>query len=322
MEFERRLSGLELRAEGRRLSGVVMKYGDVSPSHRERFEPGALRMADSLHLDLFHDPERAIAWAPGGGLVLANGRDALTMHAELPPIPAADRALAEIKAGRVDGLSCEFRAVRERQDAGIRVIEDAILFGIAIVKAPSYGGSRVEARRRSGRTMRARIPAEETVACECAGQDTRWARVIQPAMEKMWADSFAGGTKAVVGAYLENYGTPIASTARGTLRGRIRGVGGYEVDIDLPDSEAGRALLAAWEDSGLVVRPFIADQTSVVVDGVREVTGGRLRAFIVSSTDAREGWPPPSIIATEGEAAVDDLASASAPRLRRVPRWL
>ena len=315
MEFERRYSA-ELRAEGRRLSGTVMRYGDVSPSHRERFEPGSLRMAESVHLDLHHDVERAVAWHPGGGLALANGRDVLTMRAELPPIPAADRALAEIKAGRVDGLSVEFRAVREREESGIRVIEDAILSGIGIVRSPSYDGARVEARKRSGRTMRARIPTDETVACECAGQDTRWARVIEPAMEKMWKDSFTEGTKAVVGAYLENYQTPIASTARGTLRGRIRGVGGYEVDIDLPDSEAGRALLAAWEDSGLVVRPFIADQQSVIVDGVREITGGRLRALILTSSDAREGWPEPEIVATP-----DELASADAPRVRRIRLW-
>ena len=158
MEFERRVSGTEIRAEGRRLSGVVMRYGDVSPSHRERFEPGALRMAESVHLDLHHDVERAVAWHPGGGLALANGRGELRMTAELPPIPAADRALADVKAGRVDGLSVEFRAVKERRDGDIRVIEVAVLSGIAIVKAPSYGGSRVEARRRSGRTLRATIP--------------------------------------------------------------------------------------------------------------------------------------------------------------------
>ena len=313
MEFERRYTA-ELRAEGRKLSGTVMRYGDISPSHRERFEAGSLRMAESVHLDLHHDVERAVAWYPGGGLTLDNGRGALTMRAELPPIPAADRALAEIRAGKVDGLSVEFRAVRERRDSGIRVVEDAVLSGIGIVRAPSYGGSRVEARRRSGRRMRASIPAGETVACECAGEDSRWARVIQPAMEKMWRESFEEGTKAVVGAYLENYQTPIASTARGTLRGRVRGIAGYEVDIDIPDSEAGRALLSAWEDSGLVVRPFIADQTAVMIDGVREITDGRLRALILTSTDAREGWPDPEIVASE----VDDLAHASAPRKRRL----
>ena len=111
MTAERRPAATELRVEGRKLSGVVMNYGEVSPSHRERFEPGSLRMAESVHLDLHHDIERAVAWHPGGGLTLDNGRDALTMRAELPPIPAADRALDEIRSGAVRGLSVEFRPV-------------------------------------------------------------------------------------------------------------------------------------------------------------------------------------------------------------------
>ena len=213
--MERRTFGTEVRAEGRRLSGVVLSYGDVSPSHRERFEPGSLRLADAVHLDLYHDIERAVAWHPGGGLELRQDRKALSMVATLPPIPAADRALEEVRSGRTTGLSVEFVARREKREGQIRVIEDAELSGIGLVRNPSYQQSQVEARRRSGRTMRARIPADETVACECAGQDTRWARVIEPAMEKMWKDSFTEGTKAVVGAYLENYQTPIASRPRG-----------------------------------------------------------------------------------------------------------
>ena len=39
MEFERLATGTEIRAEGRKLSGVIMKYGDISLSHKERFEP-------------------------------------------------------------------------------------------------------------------------------------------------------------------------------------------------------------------------------------------------------------------------------------------
>ena len=68
---ERRAALGEIRVEGRRLSGVVMRYGEVSPSHKERFEPGSLRMADTVHLDLNHDRERAVAWHPGGGLELS-----------------------------------------------------------------------------------------------------------------------------------------------------------------------------------------------------------------------------------------------------------
>ena len=77
------LPDCEVRAEGRRrLVGTVMKYGTISPSHRERFNPGALRLADVVHLDLFHDEERAVAWYPGGGLELLADNTAVTMIAK------------------------------------------------------------------------------------------------------------------------------------------------------------------------------------------------------------------------------------------------
>ena len=148
---ERRAALGEIRVEGRRLSGIVMKYGETSPSHRERFAPGAIRMAATVHLDLAHDRERVIAFMPDGGLELAGGDDALELVAELPAIPAADRALEEIRTGKTTGLSVEFRAVKESRDGDVRVIEDAILSGIGLVSAPSYGGARVEARARRRR---------------------------------------------------------------------------------------------------------------------------------------------------------------------------
>ena len=150
--LERRHGG-ELRAEGRRLSGTVLAFGDISPSHRERFEAGAFSMAEVVHLDLFHDVERAVAWQPGGGLVLRQDRAALSLVAELPPIPAADRALALVREGQATGLSVEFQSVRERMEDELRVIEEATLTGIGIVRSPSYGGSRVEARSRERRRL-------------------------------------------------------------------------------------------------------------------------------------------------------------------------
>ena len=150
-EVERRAALGEIRVEGRKLTGVVLRYGEVSPSHRERFEPGAMRLADAVHLDLYHDRERVIAFHPGGGLEIAEGHSALELVADLPQIPAADRALEEIRAGSTTGLSVEFRAVKERREAGIRVIEEAVLSGVALVRSPSYLGSRVEARHRRRR---------------------------------------------------------------------------------------------------------------------------------------------------------------------------
>ena len=152
---ERRAALGEIRVEGRKLTGTVMRYGEVSPSHKERFEPGSLRMADAVHLDLNHDKERAVAWFPGGGLELRDEDGAMILSAELPPIPAADRALEEIRSGKMAGLSVEFRAVKESRSEGVRVIEEALLEGVGLVERPSYTGSRIEARaRKHGRFPR------------------------------------------------------------------------------------------------------------------------------------------------------------------------
>ena len=150
-ELERRAALGEIRVEGRKLTGTVMRYGEVSPSHKERFEPGSLRMAGPVHLDLAHDRERVIAYHPGGGLELVDGDGSLELTAELPPIPAADRALDDIRAGKANGLSVEFRAVKESRVDGVRVIEEAELRGVGIVTRPSYEGARVEARNRRRR---------------------------------------------------------------------------------------------------------------------------------------------------------------------------
>ena len=136
----------EVRAEGRQVSGVLLRYGETSPSHRERFAPGALAWEGPLALNLDHDPERAIAWLPDGGLELRANAAGVELVAVLPPIPAADRALAEIRAGERTGLSVEFHAERETRADGVRVIEAARLVGAGLVRSPSYPGSRIEAR--------------------------------------------------------------------------------------------------------------------------------------------------------------------------------
>ena len=306
--LERRAAAREIRIEGRRLSGIVMAFGDVSPTHQERFEPGSLRF-EAVPLNLFHDPERAAAWHPGGGLELRQDASALRMVAELPPIPAADRALAEVLSGRASGLSIEFLAESERREAGIRVVEAAQLVGIGLVRDPSYGQSRVEARGRSGFKMKAAVPPGKRVSCECASAKCKWAEVIPEAMEQMFDKVFKEHAQTAV-AVFDSYSAPLASTARDTLRGSFAG-GIGRVEIDLPDSDSGRAVRAAAEDSGVIVRPFFADVQSEIVDDTEVIRGGRLRALIVSPTDAREGWPEPEIVGPD----------TPAPR-RRARLWL
>ena len=319
--IERRTGG-ELRAEGRRLSGTVMAFGDVSPSHRERFEAGAFRFADAVPLNLHHDPERAVAWQPGGGLELRQDRAALTMTANLPPIPAADRALAMVRAGQASGLSIEFRAVRERHEDGLRVVEAATLTGIGIVRSPSYGGSRVEARARSGRTLRASIPYDRELACECIRQSGPGSGGLCVPIVKFNAVAGEFMARAIASpdgevlAVFKDYSRPLGSARRGTLRASS-GAAGLDLEIDLPTGEAGDTTVSASETAGVIARPLVDYDRSEFTDTEtgRVVERPFLRAVLIGSTDAREGWPD-ARIDYEGERA----EARSRPCRRRV--WL
>ena len=109
-----------------------------------------MRAAPVVHLNIGHDRERAIAWLPDGGLELRDDETALLLTADLPPIPAADRALDEVRSGAVGGLSVEFRAVQETVVAGIRVIQEAILSGVGLVDFAFYTRPRASKPERSG----------------------------------------------------------------------------------------------------------------------------------------------------------------------------
>ena len=299
MEFERRISSLELRTEGRKLSGVVMKYGEISPTHRERFEPGSLRLAESVHLDLFHDPEKAIAWHPGGGLVLDNGKAALTMRAELPPIPAASRALDEIRNGAVGGLSVEFKAERERRDGDLRVIEAAILSGIGIVRAPSYQAATVEARRRRGGVanpwIKAQWKARKRGQCDCQGPNCKTVSFEPGAFSE--ALDGDGEMLALAGS-----NRPLASRKKGTLAIRETDSGDIAVEIDQLSAatEIGRDLAGQAVATRVVARPWVSVEDSEYRDeGTHRVfTKAALRGAIIKATTADDGWQE---IEIEGE---------------------
>ena len=118
--------GVELRAEpGRRLVGVVMKYGAEArvmlPDGRAVVEKfAAFAFADYLRsgetrVNMMHDPSITIATTAGargrGNLALIDKPDALRMVAVLPSGPAFDAALALVADGSTAETSVEFRAV-------------------------------------------------------------------------------------------------------------------------------------------------------------------------------------------------------------------
>lgn len=324
---ERRTGPLELRAEGRALTGPAMRYGDVSPSHRERFEPGAFALdARTRWLDVRHDRDRVIAHTAGGGLELTDTREALMVRAELPEIPAADRALADVAAGRLRGFSIEFNAVEERRESGIRVVSRADLSGIGLVGSPSYTQSAVEIRARSGRTMTATFPKNKQLACKCSGVGCKWAKFVGESFQKMMDEAFQGALDDLANDTIAAFGsfdTPLASRSSGTLRGRVLANGDGQVEIDLPDSPAGAATVAADSAAGVIVRPYIdRDLAESVLEGeTRVYHRAPLRGVIVSATDQREGWPAPKIAATPDEL-IEDASALARRRNRRRRAWL
>ena len=125
-----------------------MPYGTISPDFAERFEPGAFGEVRAVDLNLQHDA--AVVVARGASLV--DSPAALSVSATLPEGAAA---LALVKRGALRGFSVEFRATRERRDAGgVRVVEAATLTGLALVDRPAYPAAAAEVRARAAPAWR------------------------------------------------------------------------------------------------------------------------------------------------------------------------
>ena len=312
MAPERRAGG-EVRVSGRTLTGTAMAYGTISPSFQERFAAGAFGEVRAVDLNLQHD--RGIVLARGAELT--DSPEALRVSATLPEGSAA---LALVRRRAMRGFSIEFHARAERRESGIRVVERAELTGLALVDRPAYPASGAEVRARSGRTIRQRIPTGAPVACECAGACKR-VQFMADAMREAIEGAYQDAVETL--AVRSNYGTPLASSSRGTMRATMEGDDAI-VEVDLPTGPDGDAVLRDIENTGaVVVRPYVDRDLSEGDIETRESPDDVLvyrriviRSFVVGATDARGGWPEPEIIATPGM----DGTRAAPVRRRRL--WL
>ena len=319
MNPERR-AGCEFRVQGRTLSGVALRYGDIAPQHRERFEPGAFRdLPATVPINLQHDSSLIVA--PAG--MLTDGPRELRVRADLP---SGSAALRLVHRGVLSGFSIEFHSRAERREGGIRVIERAELAGLALVDSPAYPASGAEVRARSGRTLRQRIPGGKNIECRCSGPGCKFARFMGEAMQEMFDTQWNRAATEVL-AVRNGYAGPLASKSAGTVRASLDGDDAI-VEVDLPTGPDGDAVVRAIEDTGAAVlaRPYLDTDAS---DGTKEALRGagepdhvmvyrsaRVRSIVVGATDARAGWPAPELIATPGMER-----AAPAPRGRR-RAWL
>ena len=309
---------LEVRVAGRTLTGEAMIYGQQARDRAEMFEPGSLEPLEPVTLNLQHDPERRIATTEDGSLRLSDSPEALRIEADLR---AESAELELVRRGALTGLSVEFHALRETRSAdGLRVLQRAAYPAVGLVDRGSYRTSvelrqaaatlNVESRARMGRTLSAAIPAGKKLACECSGPGCRFAEMMAEGLRTAFDEAFAEAAETI--ATWASYSQPLASVSRGTLRR----TGPTEVAIDLPDDDYGRAALAAHESTGTVVRPYLdpVDSVGERVDETMVYERPVIRAFIVSSTDKREGWPAPRIVPTPD---VGEVRAA-----RRFAAWL
>lgn len=157
--MEKRFS--EVSADGRRLLGTVIRYGDIATvnGQPERFAPGSLLCSDVI-LNRQHDKSVPLA-RTGAGLLLRDGPESLQMEALLPETTEAKDTLTLVSSGVLRGLSVEFEAIAEHDESGIRVVDLANLSGLAVCDRPAFKQSVVEARVK-GRSLKATLPYNQT----------------------------------------------------------------------------------------------------------------------------------------------------------------
>ena len=142
---------VECRAESGdspgRLVGTLITYETRAHDRPELFEAGALSWpSNGIILRRQHERGQPIARV----MPEVRGRE-VVIDQPLPDTAAGRDAAAEIRAGLLPGLSVEFRSTGERNIGGVRRIRSALLTGAGLVDSPSYSGSRVEVRQRTGR---------------------------------------------------------------------------------------------------------------------------------------------------------------------------
>ena len=286
--------------------GRVMVYGAVGrgPHGPEVFLPGSFGNVEqaSLVLNVQHDRGRPLAKSPHT-MRFIDTQSMLSMVASPPDTAEARDAKLLVQAKILTGLSIEFNCKQQEMRDGLRVISKAELVGVGLVDEPAYVTSTVEARRQEhralmGRSLRAYLPTQKKLSCECSGRDCHFASFAKDSVQKALDNAFkryaAEGDDLV--ASLHSYDQPIASASRGS----IRRAGKESVDIDMPADQSGRALLEAHESAGVIVRPYLDASKSIGVrDGdIMVYSELEIRSLIITSTDKRQGWPVPELFST------------------------
>ena len=288
--------------------GVLMKYNSVGegPFGKEVFLPGSFGdlSQSSILLNIQHDRSRPIARTPDT-MTLSDSNSALVLVAKPPPTREVQDAKLLVAAGILQGLSIEFNCKQQEMRDGIRVVSRAELVGVAICDKPAFSESTVEARRAEARAMlglriRGIIPYGQISDCRCQSGNCNKVKILKDSFK----DSLSEDREIL--AQLGDYSKPLGSRKRGSLI-LTDTPAGLVVDSALPDSTAGRDLIAEASTVPILMRPFFNQSESTFVEegDVAVYSAMKLRSILVGPTDAAEGWPEAELVTPQEARRAD-----------------
>ena len=226
------------------------------------------------------------------GLEIQDTTESLKIRAKLLETREAQDAHLMISNGLLRGLSIEFYPTSESQENGVRVLSKAVLTTISAVDDPAYDGSHIEARQLRGSFLRARVPWNTRLGCECHRGNCKRVKFSEGAFDETLDDE-ENEVLAIIG----NYQGAIASRKRGSLvlKSTSRGL---EIDLkDTANTDAARMLAEQAREVPIFARPVFAEPSEFVETGTGEnaiatYKKARLRAILLGPTDVSEGWTP------------------------------
>ena len=292
----------------RRIVGTVVTYNSPTTilDYREQVAPGAfgnLRDADVL-LNWRHKRGEPVA-RTGAGLELRDSSSRLELTATLPDTTEARDMWATVNHGTDRGLSVEMRVLEDDWNGDLRTIHRAKLLGVGVVTNPQYALSTVEARARGGgrgglgresfldtkkvfSKAHGWISLNQAISCECRGGDSETVMFGENAF-----DDVLSGKQQVLAILGGGFQNAVASTLKKTLR-FTQQKGRVVYQVDLPDTQITRDLLAQSEFVDFYGRPLVTDESSksVLKGGVRHYEKVNTRALLLKPTHANQGWEP------------------------------
>ena len=307
--------------------GVLMKYNSVGegPFGKEVFLPGSFGdlSQSSILLNIQHDRSRPIARTPDT-MTLADTTSMLTLIAKPPLTTEVQDAKLLMAAGILRGLSIEFNAIEQRQENGVRIVSRAELCGVAICDKPAFSESVITEARRQQHEQRAKlsltisgiIPYEEKLDCRCQTGSCTAVRLKRGSLAQ------AAEPDSTALLVMGDYSKPIASVAKRSLQ-LTDSPGGLLVSSTIPDSQAGRDLIALASSVPLLIRPIFRQEDSAYEyedNGETAVYEHMsLRGLTIGATDQAAGWP--EAVISEPEAAPEATLEEPPQEARRADRW-